>query len=54
MFTNVMFYFAWVALALFPLVIAILAPQTVKGKNYCLLVCADRHLWVYRSNIHEC
>lgn len=39
MFTNVMFYFAWVALALLPLVIAILAPQTIKGKIVaCLCV----------------
>lgn len=43
MFTDIMFYFAWVALALFPLVIAALAPQTVKGKIVaclCVLIVA--------------
>lgn len=29
MFTDVMFYIAWIALALMPLMIAVLAPQTV-------------------------
>lgn len=39
MFTDIMFYFAWMALALLPLVIAILAPQTTKGKIVaCLCV----------------
>ena len=39
MFTDVMFYIAWVALAL----IAVLAPQTVKGKIIaclCVLIVA--------------
>lgn len=43
MFTDVMFYIAWVALALMPLMIALLAPQTVKGKIIaclCVLVVA--------------
>ena len=39
MFTDIMFYFAWVALALFPLVVAVCAPRTVKGKIIaCLCV----------------
>lgn len=41
MFTDVMFYIGWTALALFPLMIAFLAPQTVKGKIIaCLCVLA--------------
>ena len=43
MFTDVMFYIAWVALALMPLMIAVLAPQTVKGKIIaclCVLIVA--------------
>lgn len=46
MFTDVMFYIAWVALTLMPLMIAVLAPQTVKGK-----IIAYRRLWDYHSNI---
>lgn len=43
MFTDVMFYIAWIALALMPLMIVVLAPQTVKGKIIaclCVLVIA--------------
>ena len=43
MFTDIMFYIAWVALALMPLMIAVLAPQTVKGKIIaclCVLIAA--------------
>lgn len=41
MFTNVMFYVGWAVLALLPLMMAVLAPQTVKGKIIaCLCVLA--------------
>jgi hypothetical protein len=41
MFTNVMFYVGWAVLALLPLMVAIVAPQTVKGKIIaCLCVLA--------------
>lgn len=41
MFTNIMFYVGWVVLALVPLTVAVLAPQTVKGKIIaCLCVLA--------------
>lgn len=41
MFTNVMFYVGWAVLALFPMMIAILSPETVKGKIIaCLCVLA--------------
>lgn len=36
MFTNIMFYIAWIAIALLPLSIAFLSPRTVKGK---ILAC---------------
>ena len=39
MFTNVMFYIAWGVLALIPFALAVLAPQTVKGKIIACL-CA--------------
>lgn len=41
MFTNIMFYVGWAVLALVPLTVAVLAPQTVKGKIIaCLCVLA--------------
>ena len=41
MFTNVMFYVGWAVFALLPLIVAIVAPQTVKGKIIaCLCVLA--------------
>lgn len=43
MFTNVMFYVTWAALALLPLMAAIFLPQTVKGKIIaclCVLIIA--------------
>lgn len=39
MFTNAMFYVGWAVLALFPLMIAIFAPETTKWK---IIAC----LWV--------
>ena len=42
MFTNVMFYVGWAVLALLPLMVAVLAPQTVKGKIIaCLCVLRE-------------
>ena len=41
MFTNVMFYVGWAVLALLPLMVAVVAPQTIKGKIIaCLCVLA--------------
>ena len=41
MFTNVMFYVGWAVLALLPLMVAVVAPQSVKGKIIaCLCVLA--------------
>ncbi len=41
MFTNVMFYVSWVVIALFPLMIAVFAPETVRGRIIaCLLALA--------------
>lgn len=41
MFTNVIFYACWAIIASFPLMIALLAPQTIKGKIIaCLCVLA--------------
>lgn len=41
MFTNVTFYVGWAVLALIPLMVAVVAPQTVKGKIIaCLCVLA--------------
>ncbi len=41
MFTNVMFYVGWAVLASLPLMIAVVGPQTVKGKIIaCLCVLA--------------
>lgn len=39
MFTNVMFYASWVIIAMFPLMIAALGPETTKGKIIACL-CA--------------
>lgn len=38
MFTNPGFYFAWAVMAIFPLMIAILAPETCRGKIIAVLV----------------
>ena len=41
MFTNVIFYVGWAVLALIPLMVAVIAPQTAKGKIIaCLCVLA--------------
>ena len=41
MFTNVKFYVVWAVLALFPLMIAVFVPQTIKKKVIaCLCVLA--------------
>lgn len=38
MFTNPSFYIVWAVMAFFPLVIAILAPETCRGKVIAILV----------------
>ena len=38
MFTNPSFYLAWAVMAFFPLMIAILAPETWRGKIIAILV----------------
>lgn len=38
MFTNPSFYIVWAVMAFFPLVIAILAPETCRGKIIAILV----------------
>lgn len=41
MFTNVMFYVSWAVIAIFPLMIAVFAPETVRGRIIaCLLALA--------------
>lgn len=38
MFTNPSFYIVWAVMAFFPLVIAILAPETCRGKVIAILI----------------
>lgn len=38
MFTNLSFYIVWAVMAFFPLMIAILAPETCRGKIIAILV----------------
>lgn len=38
MFTNPSFYIVWAVMAFFPLIIAILAPETCRGKIIAILV----------------
>lgn len=45
MFTDVMFYIAWVADD------SSTCPTDGKRKDYCLSVRADCHLWDYHSNV---
>ena len=54
MFTNIGFYMAWAIIAALPLAIAIIAPETIRGKTIASIVILAITFGLTCGMYHEC
>lgn len=54
MFTDIRYYIAWVVIAFFPLMIAIIAPETTRGKIIASIVVLVVTFGFTCGMYHEC